>query len=67
MIADLIEISCPYCGEALAVEYDPAQGKRQSFEEDCGVCCRCITIDLRVDRRGRIHARTFTEDGVASD
>lgn len=67
MIPDLVEISCPYCGEPLAVEFDPSQGRSQSFEEDCGVCCRCITIELRVDRRGRVRARTFTEDGVPSD
>ncbi|MCA2958856.1 MAG: CPXCG motif-containing cysteine-rich protein [Silvanigrellales bacterium] len=67
MLADLVEISCPYCGEALAVEYDPGQGRRQSFEEDCGVCCRCITIELRVDSRGRIRARTLTEDGTSLD
>jgi hypothetical protein len=67
MIADLIELSCPYCGEALAVEVDPSQGRRQSFEEDCGVCCRCITIEIKIDAKGRARARTFTEDGFASD
>jgi hypothetical protein len=67
MIADLVEIGCPYCGEALAVEWDPSQGKKQRFEEDCGVCCRCITIEITQRKSGRLRARTFTEDGESLD
>lgn len=34
------EVTCPYCGEAVAVALDPGSGRHQDYIEDCEVCCR---------------------------
>jgi hypothetical protein len=33
-------VTCPYCGEAVAIALDPGSGSRQEYIEDCGVCCQ---------------------------
>ena len=39
-----IETDCPYCGEPLTLEVDEYGGRRQSYVEDCAVCCRPIEV-----------------------
>ncbi len=41
-----LDIDCPYCGEAIEVVVDCSAGD-QSYIEDCSVCCRPITLDIR--------------------
>jgi len=54
------QISCPYCGETFEILID-CSIERQSYIEDCPVCCRPIT--LRVDCTGReLEVETRTED-----
>lgn len=31
---------CAYCGEPVETAVDPSAGRRQSYVEDCQVCCR---------------------------
>jgi Cysteine-rich CPXCG len=68
---DTVQASCPYCGEVLTFEFDPTMGKNQVFEEDCHVCCKCITVHLKYvwktnsrtgKRAKRIRAALYTED-----
>jgi len=47
-----IEYQCPYCGEDNEVEVDLTAGKKQSFTEDCAVCCRPNVISCVVDDAG---------------
>ncbi|MBE0564581.1 MAG: CPXCG motif-containing cysteine-rich protein [Krumholzibacteria bacterium] len=39
------EITCPYCGQEIEVAVD-CSVHRQTYIEDCAVCCRPITITL---------------------
>lgn len=43
-----VDIACPYCGEPLTLELDETGGRRQSYVEDCAVCCQ--PIDVRATR-----------------
>jgi hypothetical protein len=60
---DTIESACPYCGEILVLEFDPSMGSNQIFEEDCHVCCKCISVHLKYSpKKKRVLVRLFTED-----
>ena len=37
---DLIELTCPYCGEDVELLVDEGGGPEQFYVEDCPVCCR---------------------------
>jgi C4-type Zn-finger protein len=49
------ELSCPYCGETVAITVDPAGGAEQEYVEDCPVCCRPWQVHVEVDADGRVH------------
>jgi hypothetical protein len=40
------EIQCPYCGADLSHDPDPSGGLKQSYIEDCSVCCKPIRFEL---------------------
>jgi len=46
-IQDDHELPCPYCGETLTVLVD-ASVPRQTYVEDCHVCCRPIVVSVEV-------------------
>lgn len=48
MIEDDYLFSCPYCGEELTVRLDISAGRKQSFIQDCEVCCKPIQIELEM-------------------
>ena len=35
---------CPHCGELVDIYVDPGGLDRQSFIEDCSVCCRPMRV-----------------------
>ncbi|MFQ5659645.1 MAG: CPXCG motif-containing cysteine-rich protein [Gammaproteobacteria bacterium] len=41
-------ISCPYCLEQIEVIVDHSAGT-QEYVEDCEVCCKPITMKIRID------------------
>jgi hypothetical protein len=41
-----IEIICPHCGESFPLTLDTSLPE-QSIIEDCTVCCRPITLNIR--------------------
>jgi len=43
------DLCCPYCGEPLETYVDPGGGSRQSYIEDCAVCCRPIRFEAWLD------------------
>ena len=47
-----VTYACPSCGEVNAVGVDPSAGSRQSFGEDCPVCCRPLAFTVTIDRDG---------------
>ncbi len=46
------EVTCPYCGEAIAVALDPGSGQRQDYVEDCQVCCQPWRVHVEYDADG---------------
>lgn len=46
------EITCPYCGESIAVWVDEGGGGQQRYVEDCSVCCRPIEISVSTGEDG---------------
>jgi hypothetical protein len=43
-----VESECPYCGEPLTLVVDEFGGRRQSYVEDCAVCCRAIEVVVSI-------------------
>jgi hypothetical protein len=43
-------LDCPYCGEQISVLVDPSVS-RQSYVEDCEVCCCPMSITCEVDEQ----------------
>ena len=47
------ELSAPYycaiCGEENETFVDPSAGARQSYVEDCAICCRPQVLKILVD------------------
>ena len=40
---------CPFCGETIPTSVDPSGGRRQSYTEDCQVCCRPNVLHIELD------------------
>jgi transcription elongation factor Elf1 len=40
--------ACPYCGEQISMVLD-LSARRQTYVEDCEVCCNPIEISYRVE------------------
>ena len=57
----LVTYECAFCGEENEVLVDPGGGRRQTFTEDCAVCCRPNLITLSVDADGEVELRVTQE------
>lgn len=55
------ELSCPYCGESIEILVDASAGDQQ-YIEDCQVCCRPITLTVRVDGDGDVEVSANAEN-----
>ena len=44
-----LEASCPYCGESVELSIDEGGGDRQSYVEDCPVCCQPWQVQIARD------------------
>jgi hypothetical protein len=40
------DITCPHCGETFPLFVDTSQAV-QTLIEDCSICCRPITLEIR--------------------
>ena len=49
-----ISFSCPYCGQDISVIVDLSV-RRQTYIEDCEVCCKPIEISYSVQDEGLDH------------
>lgn len=45
---DTLPVSCPYCGETIELLIDPLGGSHQRYVEDCEVCCRPWSVEVRL-------------------
>jgi hypothetical protein len=52
---------CAFCGEENEVLVDSSGGRRQTFTEDCAVCCRPNLIALVVDEDGEVEIQVTQE------
>jgi hypothetical protein len=57
-----LELSCPYCGESVDLDIDEGGGSRQSYVEDCPVCCQPWQVTVTQDRNGEWSADLRTSD-----
>lgn len=53
-------VNCAFCGEQIEIEIDPSAARRQSYVEDCQVCCRPLVITVVFDELG--HATVGVEN-----
>jgi len=56
-----VEVSCPYCGERVAVAVD-AGDAGQELVEDCAVCCRPMRLRVEQGDEGTPTASASRED-----
>ena len=47
------DLTCPYCGEPIALVVDASAGA-QTYIEDCAVCCRPMTVILDEREDGEV-------------
>lgn len=53
---------CPYCGEENTISIDRTGGRRQSYVEDCQVCCQPWSVIVTFeDDEPEVTLRTLDE------
>jgi hypothetical protein len=57
----LLPYRCAFCGEENEVFADPSGGRRQTFTEDCTVCCRPNMISLIIEDDGEVELHVTQE------
>ena len=45
---------CAFCGEENDTFVDPSAGRRQTYIEDCAVCCRPNMLTVTLDEEGNV-------------
>ena len=48
---------CDSCGERIVVPIDWSAGTRQTYVEDCPVCCNPNVLHVQLDGEGRVDVR----------
>lgn len=54
-------IACPYCGEQVELLVN-IEDMEQEYIEDCQVCCRPITLVIRLDAQGVANLSAYDEN-----
>jgi hypothetical protein len=47
-VNDSLSIQCPHCGESFVIALDVSEGSAE-FVVDCEVCCRPMTVMVRIN------------------
>jgi transposase-like protein len=55
-------MTCPYCGEPAELDVEDSGGTRQSYVQDCPVCCQPWQVEVTRDRDGDWKATVRTTD-----
>jgi hypothetical protein len=58
---DSISIECPHCGETFSLALDASEGSAE-FTDDCEVCCRPMTVSVRVNDDGELEGVDVAEE-----
>jgi Cysteine-rich CPXCG len=56
-----VTYECAFCGEENETLVDLSGGHRQTYTEDCAVCCRPNLITLVVDGDGNVELQVIQE------
>lgn len=59
---DFIPVRCPYCGEVVELDVEETGWSRQSYVQDCPVCCQPWNVELTRDEEGDWEAVLKTGD-----
>ena len=57
-----IAVMCPYCGETSDLTFEDEGWSRQSYVQDCPVCCQPWQVELARDEEGDWAAIVKTGD-----
>ena len=57
-----VPLTCPYCGEPVELSIEEDAPTRQSYVQDCPVCCQPWQVDVTRDRDGDWDAILRTMD-----
>jgi hypothetical protein len=58
---DALSIECPHCGETFSLALDASEGSAE-FTVDCEVCCRPMTVSVRINDDGELEGVEVTEE-----
>ena len=58
---DSLSIECPHCGETFSLAVDTSEGSAQ-FTVDCEVCCRPMTVTVRITDAGELEGVEVAEE-----
>ena len=58
-----VSSTCPYCGEPIELLVDTSV-RRQTYVEDCQVCCKPMTVRVIIDEEGFANVEVSQEDEV---
>ncbi len=61
-VTEFVSVSCPYCGESAELDVDDSGATRQSYVQDCPVCCQPWQVEVTRDRDGDWGAALRTLD-----
>jgi hypothetical protein len=61
-MTESLPLSCPYCGEEVDLDIDDTGGSRQSYVQDCPVCCQPWQVEVTRDSDGDWSATLRTGD-----
>jgi len=62
MIEQDYNFDCPYCGVENSVRLDVTGGNKQSFVQDCVICCQPIQITVQFENDELIDFSVERED-----
>jgi hypothetical protein len=57
----MVTFHCAFCGEENEIVIDLGAGRRQTFTEDCSVCCRPNLITLAIEEDGDVRFEVTQE------
>lgn len=61
-VATVTQVACPFCGEEEELFVDTGGSERQTYTEDCAVCCRPRVVHVEPgDEPGEV--RVWLERG----
>jgi len=61
-MTESIPVMCPYCGEMADLTVEDEGWSRQSYVQDCPVCCQPWQVELIRDAEGDWNATVRTGD-----